>query len=122
MKRYLLLICLIVSNCCFADSNTPGLQSSCERLSVQAEKIMERRQAGVTLNDEKESIRNFLDFHEFNSKNSKSEFEKFMNIILIEAYRENIKDNDFAKEMMISGFRQRIFYKCLSGEIFDGLI
>ncbi|WP_241675244.1 hypothetical protein [Acinetobacter guerrae] len=83
---------------------------------------MERRQAGVTLNDEKESIRNFLDFHEFNSKNSKSEFEKFMNIILIEAYRENIKDNDFAKEMMISGFRQRIFYKCLSGEIFDGLI
>lgn len=119
MKRYLLLTCIAASNSCMAYSDTPSLQTSCERISIQAEKVMERRQAGVTLSDEKEAIRKFMGIHKFNSERIKSAFETVMNKILIEVYNENIQENDFAKEMVISGFRQRIFNKCLSGELID---
>ncbi len=38
-----------------AYSDTPSLQTSCENISVQAVKVMERRQAGVTLSQGKRS-------------------------------------------------------------------
>ncbi|MEQ1067148.1 hypothetical protein ABLB96_11285 [Acinetobacter sp. XH1741] len=119
MKRYLLLACIIFSNGCMAYSDIPNLQTSCERISIQAEKVMERRQAGVTLSDEKEVLRKFREIHKFNSESSKSAFEIVLDKILIEVNNENIKESDFEKEMMISGYRQRIFYKFLSGELLD---
>ena len=102
-----------------AYSDIPNLQTSCERISIQAEKVMERRQAGVTLSDEKEVLRKFREIHKFNSESSKSAFEIVLDKILIEVNNENIKESDFEKEMMISGYRQRIFYKFLSGELLD---
>lgn len=55
----------------------------------------------------------------YNSERVKSAFEIVMNKILIEVYKENIKENDFENEMMTSRFRQKIFNKCLSGELID---
>lgn len=119
MKRYLLLTFIIVSNGCMAYSDIPSLQTSCERISIQAEKFMERRQAGVALNDEKEVLRKFREIHKFKSESSKSAFETVLDKILIAVNNENIKESDFEKEMIISGYRQRILYKCLSDELLD---
>lgn len=84
-----------------AYSDTPSVQTSCERISIQAEKFMERRQAGVTLSDEKEVLRKFKEIHKFKSESSKSAFEIVLDKILIEVNNENIKESDFEKEMMI---------------------
>ncbi|QNW96236.1 hypothetical protein IC800_08610 [Acinetobacter seifertii] len=119
MKRYLLLTFIIVSNGCMAYSDIPSPQTSCERISIQAEKFMERRQAGVALNDEKEVLRKFREIHKFKSESSKSAFETVLDKILMEVNNENIKESDFEKEMIISGYRQRILYKCLSDELLD---
>ncbi|WP_192454468.1 hypothetical protein [Acinetobacter oleivorans] len=119
MKRYLLLTCIMASNSCMAYSDTPSLQTSCENISVQAVKVMERRQAGVTLSQEKEALRKFMGIRKYNSERVKSAFETVMNKILIDVYKENIKENDFENEMMTSRFRQKIFNKCLSGELID---
>ncbi|MGK8804274.1 hypothetical protein [Acinetobacter seifertii] len=80
---------------------------------------MQRRQAGVALNDEKEVLRKFREIHKLKSECSKSAFEIVLDKILTEVNNENIKESDFEKEMMISGYRQRILYKCLSGELID---
>ncbi|CAI3163264.1 hypothetical protein MWMV2_MWMV2_03493 [Acinetobacter oleivorans] len=60
-----------------------------------------------------------MGIRKYNSERVKSAFETVMNKILIEVYKENIKENDFENEMMISRFRQKIFNKCLSGELID---
>lgn len=122
MKKYLLLICIIASNSCIAYTDTPSPQSSCERLSIQAKKIMERRQAGVTLKAEKQSFQKFLEIYPTSSEDSKSRVEILFNKMVTEAYSENIKETDFEKEIMINGFKQRVFLKCLNGELFDGVI
>ena len=122
MKKYLLLICIMASNSCIAYSNTSVLQSSCERFSFQAGKIMERRQAGVTLEAEKQSFKKFHEIYPNNSEDSKSKIEILFNKMATEAHRENIKETDFEKGIMISGFEQRILNNCLNGDLIDGLL
>lgn len=122
MKKYLLIIFIMASNSCIAYTDTPNARSDCERISIQAKKIMERRQAGVTLETEKQFLQKFLEIYPKSSKDSKSRFVIVINKLLTEAHSENIKETNFEKEKTINGFKQRIFNNCLNGDLFDGLI
>ncbi|MCV2444762.1 hypothetical protein [Acinetobacter bereziniae] len=122
MKKYLLIIFIMASNSCIAYTDTPNARSDCERISIQAKKIMERRQAGVTFETEKQSLQKFLEIYPKSSEDSKSRFVIFFNKLLSEAHSENIKETNFQKEITINGFKQKILNNCLNGDLFDGLI
>lgn len=122
MKKYLLLIFIMASNSCIAYTDTPSAQSDCERISIQAKKIMERRLAGVTLETEKQFLQKFLEIYPKSSGDSKSRFVIVINKLLTEVHSENIKETNFEKEITINGFKQRILNNCLNGDLFDGLI
>ncbi|MCU4539321.1 hypothetical protein [Acinetobacter bereziniae] len=122
MKKYLLIIFIMASNSCIAYTDTPNARSDCERISIQAKKIMERRQAGVTLETEKQFLQKFLEIYPKSSEDSKSRFVIVINKLLTEVHSENIKETNFEKEITINGFKQRILNNCLNGVLFDGLI